>query len=274
MRKSAIFLFIGGLIVSTMAIGEQRLISNINVLPTLCKQDVETLWVFDIDMVLKQPNEAAFQMRNMKKYKESMKKMLEPLDELEKNLTLHLISKTEGSILVEHEVPSVIAQIQKHHKTIALTASLTGSLHDIQDITLQRYAILKKLGLDFSNSFPAFESLSFSDMSTFRGHHPEFKKGILSSNGEGDHHGKGKVLVQFFKKINYNPKMIIFIDDRQKNVDDVDNALKEYNAAIQYIGIVYNAAENYPSESISLEAFEKAWQDKIRQAKKIVENGV
>ena len=65
-----------------------------------------------------------------------------------------------------------------------------------------------------------------------------YKSGILSC-GWND---KGHVLIAFLDLINYIPEVIIFVDDKQHNLDSVRKALQGRN--IEYIGLRYAGVDH------------------------------
>src|SRR5690349_19229694 len=123
----------------------------------------ETLGLFDIDMVLVQPSASAFQMANMKRHRSALKALLEPLSQLEKDMTLMLILQQGHTILVEPQTPSIVANIHKKTpKLIALTSTLTGQWDKIQDGVLFRAEQLKSVNIDFASSFPTVHPITFN----------------------------------------------------------------------------------------------------------------
>ena len=69
--------------------------------------------------------------------------------------------------------------------------------------------------------------------------HVGFYKGVLSVE---PYNNKGKKLLEFFEKINYTPKAVIFVDDELHYVEDVRQTMKERN--ISFIGFRYGAADD------------------------------
>jgi len=262
-------------VLPAVALAETKITNSMEEVQTIFAETKgETLGVFDVDMVLIQSSEPAFQMLNMMAHKPLLKSLLESLNPIEKDVTINLTTQQSPSILIEKQTPALIKKIQdKHPKCIALTAALTGSLGSNIDQSTRRYEQLKAVGINFSSSFPAFKSIVFDNFPPYRNNYPEFKEGILCSNGEGSELGKGKVLVEFLKKVNYEPQTIIFIDDREKNIVDVEKALLTYNSNIRYIGLVYKGADHYPTKMVDEKSFREKWLEVINQSK-IIANAV
>lgn len=60
----------------------------------------------------------------------------------------------------------------------------------------------------------------------------------------GDLNSKGEVFKLFLEKIQGSPKKIVFIDDKMKNVQDLENALA--GSGITHIGVHYTAIDHVP----------------------------
>lgn len=142
--------------------------------------------------------------------------------------------------LVEDEVLGVIHMIeQKNIPIIALTNRPLKSA----DITT---AQLRKVGLDFS--FHQFEpqECNFEMLE----HVASFRDGIIVGNSNN----KGLLIREFLEKIRIQPKKILFIDDCERFVRDVENAFQE--SMIEVLGLRYGFLDekmsdfNLPSEMI------------------------
>jgi hypothetical protein len=80
-----------------------------------------------------------------------------------------------------------------------------------------------------------------------------YKHGILSCGWNN----KGIVLLAFLDLIKYQPEVIIFIDDKQHNLDAVQNALEGKN--IHYIGLRYAGCDHKP-RAMNIEQTQKELQ--------------
>ena len=225
----------------------------------------DTLAIFDIDLVLVQPSEPAFQMKNIEHHRESARQIARSLTEEELDLFLSLMAVTTDSILIEDNTPTFVNDLQARGiPTIALTANLTGSLNEIPSLEQWKIGRLNALGIDFTRSAPYKERLTFYNLPSYRGYYSLYTNGVLFANGPP----KGDVLVTFLKEANFSPKRIVFIDDREHNLKSVEKALQEHNPEIEYDGILYQGAKNYPSKPISQEEFEAKWKALALEAKK------
>lgn len=95
---------------------------------------------------------------------------------------------------------------------------------------------VKSLSLDFSITSPSIESfdLSMPYPSVFYG-------GVLFV---GDYQKKSAVLTAFFNQIQKTPSKVVFIDDKLKNVEDLDGFLTPMG--IDYTGLYYTAIQHQP----------------------------
>jgi hypothetical protein len=229
----------------------------------------EILAVFDIDMALTQPKNPAFQMPNMKKNRDKLKPLLKDITPPQKDILLNLMLQSSPSILVEKNTPQMLGLIEKTNiKTIALTASLSENIRTAEKIGW-RYSTLKSLGIDFSSSFPQLDYLIFNQVKPYLQQKPIFYKGILCSNGEGSKTNKGDVLVLFLQQLNYQPKIVVFVDDKKENLENVQQALLQFIPNVNFIGIEYKGAEEFGSKDIDNNSkFMAEWTKLINQTQK------
>ena len=85
---------------------------------------------------------------------------------------------------------------------------------------------LDSLKIDLSRTAPKKETLYFENGVLY-------KKGILFAKGIE----KGRVLEQFLKRINFNPKSVVFIDDKLKHLDEVEKFCEK--SKIKFLGLRY-----------------------------------
>lgn len=230
----------------------------------------EILTAFDIDMTLTQPDHPAAFYPNLKKHIDIYKRVMSSLTSEQKDLTSTLTIQLPVR-LVEQNTPEVIKSIQrKGIDSIAFTAMLTGlpkGISKINDRTEKiRFNSLNSLSINFENSFKEREII-FNDVSAHNNNYPVFFRGILCSNGEKGKDGKGAVLVAFIKKTTISPKVIILVDDKKKNLEDVEQYLKAHDPTIQFIGIEYQGAFTYAPKDINAKDFERFWENMANEAK-------
>ncbi len=62
------------------------------------------------------------------------------------------------------------------------------------------------------------------------------------------------------------PKVFIMVDDRQKNLEEVEITLKGFQRPIKFIEIEYEAIMHQTPKEIELKEFKKFWEDLLQQA--------
>jgi hypothetical protein len=231
----------------------------------------EILAAVDVDMTLTQPNHSATFYPNLKQHSDIYKRIMGNLTPEQRDLTNTLTVLQLPIKLVEKNTPAIIKSIQeKGVESIAFTAILTrlpaGCTKTNDRIEEIRFNALSNLGINFENSFKRSEII-FYDMLTYHNHYPTFSRGILYANGENGKEGKGAVLVAFIKKMAISPKVSVLVDDRKKNIENVEQYLNTHYPNIQFVGIEYQGAFTYAPEDISAKEFEKFWQNRTNEAK-------
>jgi len=221
--------------------------------------DSKTLAIFDVDMVLVQPSDPAFQMANMKRYSSVSKRIMKevPLDK--QMIFLSLMTISSSPVLIDERTPQFLEQIiQRGIPAIALTANLTGKLGTVQKVEQWRVDSLRQLGIDFSRTTPCKSSFVFDNLTSYRGNYSTYLDGVLFVNGTTV--SKGDAFLSFLEKSSFSPNKVIFVDDREDNLKSLEVAIQKLDRSIEYQGFHYLGAKEYPSESISEEEFESRWQ--------------
>lgn len=217
-------------------------------LPEITKTDTDTLVVFDIDYTLVYPDNPAYQVRNVQKWKEVFEKQNWTKEE-------HFIAKMYIVINTPSRLISPLALEAFHHlkardiSAIALTASATGKW-EATDCLTARIDMLKGLGFHFETTTPfkgdfVFENYPLPSI----GSYPELKGGVIASNKAS----KGEVLKSFLALLPSRPKKVLAIDDLHYNLVDMEQACQEFN--INFLGIELKGVHNL-GEDLSQEVFE------------------
>lgn len=228
----------------------------------------ETLVIFDVDMVLVQPKDPAFQMANMKRFNLIVKRIMKEIPSDKQMIFLSLMTTHSNPILIDDQISHYLQKITSQKiPVMAMTANLTGEFNKIKSMEKWRINSLRELGIDFSYSAPYQGSLIFDHLPSYRGNYSTYSDGIFFVNGTNV--SKGEALLAFLKKIHFTPTKIIFIDDREDNLKSVETALHEFHPRVDYIGLHYREAQNYPSKFISEGEFESKWQKLADEAKEI-----
>lgn len=221
--------------------------------------DEDTLFLFDIDMVLTHTTNPAFQIPNMNRNREWLQERFQELTGEERDLLANLIITQDEPELVEKETLGFLQQLKdKGVKTMALSAALGG-----HGLAPWRSRALEKLGVSFAWAFPGVERLILDRFPEYLVGKPQYYHGVLISNGEYGPTNKGTVLKEFLEAIGWQPKRIIFLDDKMKNVV----AVEMHFPGVEYIGLHYRGADFYPSEILSVEEFSKRWYEIIEKTK-------
>ena len=230
------------------------------------KADKKTLVIFDVDSTLTQPSNPYFQRKTVRRYKAFYKAQLAPLTKYEQLIFDHLFVLQSPSVLVEEGFPALIEALQQRGvKTIAYTAAKTGPLGTIlPSFPEWRYQELKQLGIDFSQSFP--NKVLFKAFSDFGGGHPGMENGIVYSGHQVE---KGEIIGAVLDAMHWQPKTVIFVDDKERNLTSMLGGLKKQQPEVGFLGIHYQGVERTPE----VETDEIQFQEKIialvEQAKKI-----
>ncbi len=198
----------------------------------LSKIDQKTLVVFDIDNTIVQPT----QMLGSDQWYSYRVKFHENAglstdDAIDSALSEWTKVQLQTPVrAVERSTVQIIQNIQRRGiPVMALTA---------RPIELARASRLqlKSVGVDLSHA----HGFGNSDIEIDGEHSSLFTQGVLLVGAKNN---KGKVLVEFLKMQNYHPRSIVFVDDKEKHVLNVGDALKELNVA--YTGFRYGAADKY-----------------------------
>lgn len=128
--------------------------------------------------------------------------------------------------LEESFVPTLLL-LQNKGVTIM---GLTHRQPSVADSTVRQ---VNSLGFDFSATAPSKDSFSIPAKTPTL-----YFQGILFV---GDYNKKIDIFEPFLSTIKKNPRKIVFIDDKRKNVEELD-VLTKYG--IEYIGVHYTAIED------------------------------
>lgn len=230
------------------------------------KADGSTLGIFDIDETLVLTTNPSFQRPNIEKNRAAIPDLFKGLSEEDKFVVLNLTLAHSEAQLIEKQTPDMLASLQKKGvKIIALTGASPCTLRSI-DLCEKRISTLKKLGIDFSSSFPK-DQIVFDQLKPSLGVYPTYKQGILFANGDfrknKDVNSKGDVLVSFLTAVCWTPKRVIFVDDKREHLEYVEEALRTFDPQIEFIGLHYTGAKKFPSPEISPAEFEQTWREII-----------
>ncbi len=218
------------------------------------------LVAFDVDLTLIQPDHPAIYELNLKKHREAFMDVFKNFSkkEIETIFVRALLSMSHR--IVDPESLEFIRFLRhKQITTVGLTAMLTGDFEG-KLIEEHRFDHLTALGFIFDRHF-SHDVHIFDELPANNGTHPAFYKGILFSNGEHGAAHKGHTMVAFLEKMKLDPSCIVLVDDRPKNLSDLESSLKAYNPDIEFIGIEYAGVEDAFNVEISREEFVNFWKN-------------
>jgi Protein of unknown function (DUF2608) len=244
MKRYIIYLTLGLVMSTFSAFGEIIQSTDLQKLAKILKtQDRDTLVIFDVDHVLIMPTEEYSLNRNpnRKPFWEEIKARLskERIKFLHSLVTAH--SKWQ---LVDNKIIDILNELKSRSlPAIALTSLGTGEHGVIPKREELRVQELKRFGIDFSKTCPFKGDELLLEFENFHGI-PMLKEGIILTT-EID---KAFILEQLFRKRNYFPKTIIFVDDLLKNVESLEKLCQKLG--IKFIGFHYNAVSLMKSPEI------------------------
>lgn len=202
----------------------------------------DTLVILDVDYTLLQPFNPAFQQGNFHLNPELIKECMKSIpDSMKSVFTTSIAISGEGQLL-EEKTPSIVKAFkQKGARILIISGILTGQLPHIPNLMDWRISHLKKLGIETS-TFGFDQAYQFQDLSSHQGEHPEIKEGVILTNG--DQIKKHQVLEAFFKKIKWQPKKVIFVDDSHLLVEQMADYMKQKKSPLL---VVYTRELNKPN---------------------------
>lgn len=217
----------------------------------------ESLVTFDVAGVLFWPKDQIFIHNEKKEYKKYIAALKTKYGDEKATKLISIILKERQMILVDDNMPSLINSLQARGvKTVALTSGYTGNFGKIKKREDLRIKTLKKLGIDFSSSFPDKKefTLKGEDHSSAASPVSIFKKGVLFAS----RHDKGQVLKLFLDQASYTPTKIVHIDNSKTRIKEVETYAK--NAGIEYLGIIFSKDRAKLSETLDTKIADKQFE--------------
>ncbi len=223
------------------------------------------LIVFDVDMVLTMPQNPVFQMPTFKKYRKDFRRFMKAIPRSRQDIALLYIALQSPQVPTHEKMVDVVRELQNSGVGVLfLTSLLTGSFDQMSHAAEWRGFSLMSAGYDIQNT-PA-EGVLYKDFIKHLGSYPRRAGHLLMTNGQHDGVTKGDLLVHYLKEKSLVPKRLVMIDDRLKNVADVESKLRHHFPGIKFTGIHYLAASHVETKKVTRKQFKKA----LRQIAKFV----
>jgi Protein of unknown function (DUF2608) len=212
----------------------------------------DTLAIFDVDDVLITPSSEDDLRHPYRNY--LLESILSRLNPEEVELLKSSIFLNTKQVLVESRIEDIFEYlISQKIPSIALTAMGTGKLGIIKKMHDFRVKQLDSVMLSLSPPIPLHGEHIMVELTTISKRflhvsckgHPMLTSGIIFTSGLD----KGLVLKYIFKKYDYYPKTVIFVDDLIENIESLKQLCFELN--INFYGFHYKAASLIPLPTIN-----------------------
>lgn len=244
-----------------------KTINSIKELNAYLKQiDKNTLVLFDIDSTLTTPSDPYWQRQTIQRHSHIYKRYTSSLTENEFRIFNHLVVFQSLSQLVEPHWTEIIQDFSKRKiPTLAFTASSMGSIGTtIPSFACWRYHELKRLGIDFSATFP--NTKIFEELEDLDNGHPGIERGIIYV---GYKIKKGELLTHIFKALEKTPTQIVVIDDKLENIISCKENIELYFPNVSFLGFHYKGVNFLPPTETRADEF-KTNMEKVVQQTKII----
>lgn len=221
---------------------------------------LKDLVVFDADGVLTMPHDPTFQMPTFKKYRKDYQRFLQKIPYKRQDISLLYILTTSPQVPTHEKMVALVKDLQRDGvPTIVLTALLTGQFEQVTNAAEWRAFSLAAAGYDFATQPP--EGEIYDKFPKHLGSYPKRAGNILMTNGEKGGVGKGAILVHYLSEKHLRPARLVFIDDRMKNIRNVESALAKHYPGIQVTSIHYTAASYMETPVVTRTQFKNALND-------------
>lgn len=211
--------------------------------------DKNTLVVFDVDEVLLTTEDhfghpyakyTFYPLFISALWKAKTKEEKEAIEDII-SLTYHLPKR----VVIEEETPDLIRNLQSRGVTVvALTHFPTEKIGGMIDVPSWFVNRLKEFGFSFSD---LGQSKIHLEMEPEKKHLPLLQSGVIFTSGNQ----KGEVLKALFKKCNFCPSKVIFIDDLSSNVESVQAAME--SLAIECHAYQYKGANRFFRNEVDMD---------------------
>ena len=142
-------------------------------------------------------------------------------------------------MLTDTSWPALLESLRRKYKTFALTKMESGHVGNISSMEEWRYTELQELNIFFTPELK--DSAKIQEKLFHKNRSGIFWKGIFITGSLK----KSDVLEAIFSY--HIPEKVIFIDDREDQIEDVANACTRH--AISFVGILYKGVSQIPGQT-------------------------
>lgn len=216
------FLFLYCLFSTASAFSEIRTIHHLDEIST-SEFSTKTLVMFDLDDVLIYPQDALLQ---------NWRKGWKPEDRRDWTAEEDTIAWMNAKFqIMDPSGPNLINTLNENGiPTIGFTSFAMDQSGIVKSIPDWRSSHLQELGLNFNRG----KEIVFPIQNGFVP--PSFEKGVLYC-GNFYKKDKGKVLSLYLDWLDWNPELIVFVDDGKSNIDSVKQELERRSTP--FLGFLY-----------------------------------
>ncbi len=198
------------------------------------KSTADTIILFDIDDTIITPVSNHFRSEPHKRLIDNIKKNKHLYGNYETIVSNWRLQRKV--MLIDKQWPNIINKLKETHRVYGLTKMDTGKFGNIASMENWRYHELKGLNIEFSHN-ELINNHSKSIQAIKNG--PVFINGIFITGSISKHETLDK-----FRDF-LNTKQIVFIDDREEHIADVQKYCEKHH--IGFIGILYKGLDKLPA---------------------------
>ncbi|MEI6241830.1 MAG: DUF2608 domain-containing protein [Chlamydiota bacterium] len=220
----------------------------------------DTLVFFDVHWTLLRGDSPAMHPQMRIRYEKVFQRIFSSHSPVEVEMAVCLALRSGKQSLMEKDISKILLQLSKG-KLLACSSYMTGKIGPYS-LEADVFGSLQGLGVDFSSSFPDVSSLVLDQFPLFHENFPMYYRGILLTN----HQSKGRVMVDFLKKVGFFAKRVILVDNNPKKIGNVKEVLKEFDSNLQFEGIFYTKALSEAVWEVSEEEFTSFWEGFAKEA--------
>lgn len=222
----------------------------------LTRANKDTLVVFDVDMVLLNTKEVVFQIPNLDLHNEIISSIESQYGHEEFDYLVHCALVRIEFELLHPAMSEMVERLQTLNiPTMACTALLSGLIDSKHDMMEWRTKQLAMFDIDFSITAPDDSDFQAIKFPTYRGNIPQYKNGVMITNGEHSLTHKGMVLISLLSTIPTMPQQIIMIDDKMRNLENIQMSLDEIGYEGNYLAVEFTAAKYVDCPIVTPEEF-------------------